>query len=87
MVICHKIKKENDVEERDFVTVSLSADEREAFLARHVALEGDDRAYIWFAFDNSGLTVTLWKDELELAATMADEAGLKDLAARLRGKK
>jgi hypothetical protein len=75
------------VEERDFATIPLSADEREKFLARHVGMEDDSRAYIWFAFDNSGKTVTLWKDELGLTATMADEAGLDDFAARLRGMK
>ena len=74
------------MDEKEFVTVEISTDERERFLAKHVILETDDRAYIWFAFDNSVKTVTMWKSEIELAATMADEAELGDLAARLRDK-
>lgn len=64
--------------------VHITDEEKTKFLAGAQIPEGDDQAYIWFAVDNSvGGVLYLFPDELPIAAEMARNVGLEDLAQKM----
>jgi hypothetical protein len=67
-----------------FRLIEFTPEEREAFLKFHVMPKNEAEGYIWFAVNNSEAYISLWCEELEITADMAERAGLTDLAARLR---
>ena len=61
--------------------ITVSADERDAFLANNPMPLNEAEGYIWFSFSNAACgTVELFSDELSSAAAMARKAGLEELA-------
>jgi len=64
--------------------ITVSADERDAFLAKNPMPLNEAEGYIWFSFSNAACgTVELFSDELSSAAAMARKAGLEELAVRI----
>ena len=66
------------------IRVEITQDERETFLTGNAMPKDTQESYIWFSIDNAGLgTAYLYRNELQVAASMARAAGLEDFAIRL----
>jgi hypothetical protein len=64
--------------------IEVSADEREAFLAKNSIPANEAEGFIWFSFSNAECgVVELFSDELTSAAEMARKAGMEELANRI----
>ena len=71
---------------KTYKNIIVSPEEREGFLTGNSMPANSTEAYIWMAFSTANGSVALWIDELELAAEMAERAGLPELAERLQNK-
>lgn len=66
------------------VTISVSAEERDAFLTINAIPQNSAETYAWLAFQAGQGCVQLYQDEIQVAREMAERAGLHDLAGRLQ---